>query len=349
MTTNVGLADISSGLVSWYPFQGNANDYSGNGNNGTIFGSVTPTVGHSGNTAGAMQFDGQTGYVIMGDLPDMNSATFALWLRVDQIPAPDFQDAMCPFFEGDCTGGFDYAVFLISGGKSFFATKDQQSAYLFFPDTAWQVGAWVHLAGTSDAVNGIKQLWVNGKPICATPFSGNANQGYHFNLSVGAMQDSCAFRGRYFQGAMEDLRFYNRALSPDEIQQLYLPAYDFTGFLPPIGGADATGGAFDAPLRTFKLKSTIPVKFYISSSGSAITNGEQILQLVKWSDQTTSDPAIDATPSDSATSGDQFRLVDGNVWQFNLDTAATGMSTGIWQVIAKLSDGTQHAAWIQLK
>jgi hypothetical protein len=36
-------------------------------------------------------------------------------------------------------------------------------------------------------------------------------------------------------------------------------------------------------------------------------------------------------------------------WQFNLDTKASGMSVGTWLLIATLSDGSQHTAWIQLK
>jgi hypothetical protein len=40
--------------------------------------------------------------------------------------------------------------------------------------------------------------------------------------------------------------------------------------------------------------------------------------------------------------------VDGQ-WHFNLDTTATGMSVGKWQIIAVLSDGSQHSAWIQIK
>ena len=47
-------------------------------------------------------------------------------------------------------------------------------------------------------------------------------------------------------------------------------------------------------------------------------------------------------------SGDQFRLANGQ-WIFNLDTRATGMSAGTWVLLATLSDGSQHTAWIQLK
>ena len=77
-------------------------------------------------------------------------------------------------------------------------------------------------------------------------------------------------------------------------------------------------------------------------------SGIHRLQVIKYSDQTTSGSPIDATPTDAATTGDQFRLTDSQ-WQFNLDTKATGMSAGIWLLQATLSDATQHSAWIQIK
>jgi len=123
---------------------------------------------------------------------------------------------------------------------------------------------------------------------------------------------------------------------------------DFVGFLVPIGGADSSGGSFANPLRTFKIGSTIPVKFTTSACGSSVLTGVHTLQAIKYSSATTFGAPMDATPQDAATTGDQFRLVDSR-WQFNLDTKATGMSVGIWQLTATLSDGSQHQAWIQLK
>ena len=125
-------------------------------------------------------------------------------------------------------------------------------------------------------------------------------------------------------------------------------ALAFTGFLPPIGGADATGGSFLDPVRTFKAGSTIPVKFTAACSGAPVLTGIHRLQVIKYSDATTSDEPIDATAQGSATTGNQFRLADGQ-WLFNLDTKATGMTKGIWQLSATLSDGSQHVVWIQLK
>jgi hypothetical protein len=137
----------------------------------------------------------------------------------------------------------------------------------------------------------------------------------------------------------------NRSTCTFSVTRAPLP---FSGFLPPIGGADANGGTFANPIRSFKSDSTIPVKFNASCNGSPVTAGVHRLRVAKYSDSTTPGAHIDAITQDAATSGNGFRLVDGQ-WHFNLDTKATGMSSGIWLLMATLSDGSQHSVWIQLK
>jgi len=141
----------------------------------------------------------------------------------------------------------------------------------------------------------------------------------------------------FFGGDMDGCP-YDRTLSTPE----------FDGFLPPIGGADATGGAYGEPIRSFKLRSTIPVKFRMYCDGEALLTGLNTLQAIQWSSATETGESIDATPQDSATPGNEFRLT-GDEWHFNLDTLATGMSKGQWELIATVQDGTQHHVWIQVK
>lgn len=128
-------------------------------------------------------------------------------------------------------------------------------------------------------------------------------------------------------------------------------ALGFTGFLSPIGGevAKGTGGTFADPLRAFKLGSTIPVKFTSSCSGSPTATGLHTLQAAKYSNSVDSDPVIDATPTDAATAGNQFRLTDAasGEWHFNLNTKP--LSVGTWKLTATLSDGTVHEAWVTIK
>jgi hypothetical protein len=130
-------------------------------------------------------------------------------------------------------------------------------------------------------------------------------------------------------------------------------AFAYSGFYPPIGGSVeyGNGGSYANPLRSFKLGSTIPVKFgatWLNGSGALIT-GIHTLQAVKYSNATTVvGDVIDATPTDAATTGNQFRLT-GTDWHFNLSSKGNGISDGTWLLIATLQDGSKHTVWITIK
>src|SRR3990172_11283700 len=80
--TKVAFADLKDGLVAYYPFNGNANDESGNGNNGTVYG-ATLTTDRFGNANSAYDFDGNDNIVV----PDSNTLdltthfTLAAWVK----------------------------------------------------------------------------------------------------------------------------------------------------------------------------------------------------------------------------------------------------------------------------
>ena len=62
ITLPQALADLNDGLVAYYPFNGNANDESGNGNDGTVIG-ATLTADRSGNPDSAYSFNGVNDYI----------------------------------------------------------------------------------------------------------------------------------------------------------------------------------------------------------------------------------------------------------------------------------------------
>jgi len=122
----------------------------------------------------------------------------------------------------------------------------------------------------------------------------------------------------------------------------------FQGFLSPIGGADSTGGDYLNPIRTIKLGSTLPVKFIAyGSGGTPWLTGIHTIQAIKYSNAESWDAPIEVSATDSATTGNQFRLTDSQ-WHFNMSTKS-GFSQGIWKIIVTLEDGTKHYAWIAFK
>lgn len=71
-------------------------------------------------------------------------------------------------------------------------------------------------------------------------------------------------------------------------------------------------------------------------------------QAIKHGGGATAGTPIDATPQDAATTGSEFRLTDGER-HFSLDTGYTGISQGIWLLVATLSDGSGHSVWVQIR
>lgn len=69
--TSVVLADLNDGLVAYYPFNGNANDESENGNNGAIY-QATLTEGRFGTQNSALSFNGTNSYVEINDSPSLS-------------------------------------------------------------------------------------------------------------------------------------------------------------------------------------------------------------------------------------------------------------------------------------
>ena len=75
----------SDGLVGWWPFNGNANDESGNGNNGTVNGAtLTSDINNISNQA--YSFDGVNDFISIGNLTVINgnnSRSFVAWVKIN--------------------------------------------------------------------------------------------------------------------------------------------------------------------------------------------------------------------------------------------------------------------------
>ena len=78
--------DLTNGLVAYYPFNGNADDTSGNGNNGTVIAAVL-TTDRLGNANSAYAFNGSTSLITVPDAPSLrvtNDITVSCWVNFSQ-------------------------------------------------------------------------------------------------------------------------------------------------------------------------------------------------------------------------------------------------------------------------
>jgi hypothetical protein len=124
----------------------------------------------------------------------------------------------------------------------------------------------------------------------------------------------------------------------------------FNGFLSPVAATWRQAPAAASPISSIvQADSTIPVKFTATCSGAPLITGVHTLQAIKYSSATTGDTPIDATPTDAATAGNEFRLT-GTEWHFNLNTKGFGANgQGIWLFKATLYDGSVRSVWVEIK
>ena len=221
--SDVALADLNTGLIAYYPFNGNANDESGQGKDGDVFGGASLTTDRFGNANSAYLFNGTSSYINI-NLPTINTAidsnvTMSFWIKWDG------KNDGLPF-------GFEsYDLWFSSG---YFGFNTDQS-------DLWGTGSkklanhWSFVTAifnngditkSSLYIDGVKSKLTQklGSPI--TKFvSTNARIGYYFG--------GCSFC--YFGGSIDDVRIYNRALTGAEIVALYDQSIPVSGTVKSLG------------------------------------------------------------------------------------------------------------------
>lgn len=208
---------VSEGLVAYYPFDGNANDASGNGHNGTSVGGVTFVPGVSGSVA---HFDGTTGYVRVSDTSIGNlgaNATLAFWFKAEPS---DFAPGGHRIFEKDDR---EYYSFIASTGGLGVYVRGTNSygppeGTFILSDTQDMIDSWIAIVlrktgGTFDLFKDGELFGSVTTAISSIVTSAPANFGDSFFWSA---------RGdpQYFAGLIDDVRIYDRALTAAEIRQL---------------------------------------------------------------------------------------------------------------------------------
>lgn len=214
----------TQGLVAYYPFNGNANDESGNGNNG-INNGATLTADRFGNSNKAYSFNGINNYIRVNNRPILNfgaSIDFSIncWIKGSIQNFPD-----------------NWFIGLVTKAEVGFNVKGYQLGIAFGKITTelYTSDGDVRgptLIGTSNVTNnnwhllsivvtrnpGNFKLFVNG--IQEFNYDDNklsATLNNNIDLLIGVDR----LLERYFKGSIDDIRIYNRALSKTEIQALY--------------------------------------------------------------------------------------------------------------------------------
>lgn len=203
---------LTNGLVAYYPFSGNANDVSGNGNNGTING-PTFEMDRFGDTNSALFFETNSVSTVFFPPIGTSSRSISVWFNV--AANPQQMTFLSYGGNGDYWGDRFELKIMENGNLALDVSGAGVTITSNYKDGKWHQFTVVAPANTF--LTGAS-LYIDGVPQVNLSYYGNAaiNTAGTSPLIMGKFGDS-----RYLIGSLDDVRIFNRALSSDEVAQLY--------------------------------------------------------------------------------------------------------------------------------
>ncbi len=230
----------TTGLVGWWPFNGNANDASVNSINGINYG-ATLTTDRNGNSNSAYLFSGaqwiQCGY---NPILNVGSGSFTLSCWATKTGGNTFQHFIT---RNEITAWpnatTSYALRYHGPGVGIYASGNATNSNGSIATSSLSnLSNWNHFIGVYNATTGIISVYVNGilsitSPIAANPQSYNNNGGLFFGVEHPTV--TLPSGPQFLSGKLDDIGIWNRALTQSEITALY------TNTPPPTFSIQANG------------------------------------------------------------------------------------------------------------
>lgn len=223
-------SSLTNGLVVFYPFSGNANDMTGNGNDGTIV-NATLTGDRLGNPNQAFLFNGSNSWIqTSGFWPALgsNAVSASCWIYYQGgVPISYYQSTMMNWGGDGVTFGSRFQFRLTDGGNNTTTLCVDGVGNGSVANTSIPSYKWVHVAVVRPPSGGLNDMmfFVNGRQVPTIQQSDNS---VFFNiiasnpLAIGRGEPNNPYNAHlFFDGSIDEVRLYNRALSTNEVAQIY--------------------------------------------------------------------------------------------------------------------------------
>jgi uncharacterized delta-60 repeat protein len=220
---------VWQGLLAWYPFNGDATDASGNDLDGAMNGGVIFTADRFGDPNASISFDGSTGFVSVNDPAGelnfdarTNNYTVTAWVNL-----ADTNNDYCFVMDRGTTlnSPTSYTLRFIAAYDCFqFDLWDGATGVSVTNFTAPTPGQWCQVALTMQ--NQQLHLFYNGVEETGPNLNGGVlPAGFGSTKNSEGVRDIGRFAGAdfedYFNGAIDEVRLYNRALPPGDVAFVY--------------------------------------------------------------------------------------------------------------------------------
>ncbi|MEC4049686.1 LamG-like jellyroll fold domain-containing protein [Flavobacterium sp. SUN046] len=226
LANNLFSQNITDNLLLYYPFNGNTNDTSGNGNNGTSYG-VTYGPDRFGNANSAAYFNGTNNFVNFPNVASLKTSlpvSFSFWVKYANMYYQN-QVIFNTSFENDRSSGVWFNSTSSSGcyaanygDGSYAYTSATRRTYV--SDTSINANIWHHVLVIVNGPDDMK-IYIDCQEDGGY-FSGSGGS-LVYSITpgcIGRHDRDLALPPDYFKGYIDDFRYWNRALTVSEVGQL---------------------------------------------------------------------------------------------------------------------------------
>lgn len=221
----------TAGIIARYPFNGNAKDLGPNLYDGDVVGAY-PTTDRKDQENSAFLFDGMDDYIKLSTKVGTGVRSISLWFNLGiNIDNRLYNPVTLLTRDGDQSNRKLFALGFIPGGwagdpgklRFMYSRTTEDIYYVQSNSNFWRKGVWHHVVIVLDPVKGMMMYVDNVKQQAVTPFfdatdATDASDLYPLNVYVG---NYSPWSYRYFNGKIDDLVLFDKALSEDEIKALY--------------------------------------------------------------------------------------------------------------------------------
>jgi len=252
--------NATDSLVAFYLFKGTANDSTSNKNNGTVKGAVL-TADRFGIANSAYSFNGVNNYISIPNSSSLNISTdklsIASWVKVNSLNG--YQQIISKAINTD-DAGREFGMYLSSGNVAFETSTTNERIDVTSSNSV--TNQWAFLVTIYDGV--AMNEYINGVLVNSTPQSGNIISN-SYDLKIGMFGDGIQ---NPFNGVIDDIRIYNRAISQNEIDYLYHEGgyYDTVKTITVTPGGLSTGlSDYDINhITNLTIKGTIDARDFVT-------------------------------------------------------------------------------------
>ncbi|MDH5610089.1 MAG: PKD domain-containing protein, partial [Cyclobacteriaceae bacterium] len=207
------LSMPTEGIAAYYPFNGNANDESGNGHHGTTSGAILSTTDRFDQPNSAYEFDGIDDFINTSTTFDFPNRTLSLWINTYDITGSGSTAKVAITQDDDALNNGILRVDFQNNQMTLWAGGIAGK----YVTTSITPNTWTHLVLIREGAT--TKYYVDNVLEYSSVSDGNGstlNPVPDFIIGSGRMTQD-----QFFNGKIDDIRVFNRALNEQEIHALY--------------------------------------------------------------------------------------------------------------------------------